>query len=133
MEKRKAGAVKSVDKWNEVGLVKKSGRLGRLRGRTNWVWTAFMTVIFTTVICTITMVGSVQAAAEETVVSDTEQFIRWHSARSNDSGESFVLDDIPTSVIEAMDGSYVVAGYSRWNSNANLTAHGYLTKFNANG
>ncbi|MDO9490949.1 bacterial Ig-like domain-containing protein [Acetobacterium sp.] len=77
--------------------------------------------------------NSQMTANEDVVVSDTEQFIRWHTNRSNDSGEIFYHGDTPESVIEAMDGSYVVAGYSSGSNNAQYTVHAYLTKFNANG
>lgn len=67
--------------------------------------------------------------AQETEVSDTEQFIRWRSTRS----QKWYHYDYPQSVIEAQDGSYVAAGYSSPVENTQYRRNAYVTKFNKNG
>ena len=80
--------------------------------------------------CLSVMPGVVLAMDEEVAVSDTEQFLRWHTTAF---GTAWYLGNSPQSIIEADDGSYVVAGYSAPGENKAFTQHGYITKFNKNG
>ncbi|WP_286808521.1 bacterial Ig-like domain-containing protein [Acetobacterium sp. MES1] len=73
--------------------------------------------------------GSV--SAEETpAISDSEQFIRWHSTAF---GTGWYLNNYVQSVIQAEDGSYVSVGFTSPYQNNSIAQHAYMTKFNQNG
>ncbi len=69
-------------------------------------------------------------AVQEVIVSDTEEFIRWHSTAF---GTAWYHYNSVMSVIQAADGSYVSTGYSSPAQNKQMVQHAYVTKFNKNG
>ena len=103
---------------------KSEGWLGQKRKILKIAVTSFIAVALL-----LASLGSV-AAEESPPISDSEQFIRWHSTAF---GTGWYLNNYVQSVIQADDGSYVSVGFTSPYQNNSMAQHAYMTKFNQNG